>query len=332
MFESPQCLPVCGLTAKQIEAFRHPDWSKVDQIIAASAQTRCRIITYADNAYPELLREIFDPPLVLFVQGNEQLLNLPQLAIVGSRCASISGREIAFSLAQQLSQAGIVTTSGLAMGIDGAAHRGALQKNASTIAVVATGLNIVYPSRNRPLARDILAKQGCIISEFIPGTPPKAGHFPRRNRLISGLCLGVLVVEAAIRSGSLITARFAIEHNRDVFAVPGSINSPYSKGCHWLIKQGAKLIESAADIIEELDLTGFTGLNSNKEAKTQKSTQKDLFIDPLLASVGYEITPVDKIVSRSELPIDAVLTGLTMLELSGLVSAVPGGYLRLNRG
>lgn len=332
LFESRVALPVSGLSTAQSAAFAHPNWQKIEQIITASAQANSTIIAFDDKHYPDLLREIFDPPLVLYVQGNADLLKQPQLAIVGSRNASISGREIAFDLARQLSQAGLVITSGLALGIDGYAHRGALQNTCSTIAVVATGLDKVYPSRNQVLARDILAKQGCIVSEFIPGTPPKAGHFPRRNRLISGLSLGVVVVEAAIKSGSLITARCAIEQNRDVFAVPGSINSPYCKGCHRLIKQGAKLIEGAADIIDELDLSLFAGLSNYKAEKLGKSTQKDLFMDPLLASVGYEITTVDTVASRSELPIDVVLTRLTMLELSGLVCAVPGGYLRLNRG
>jgi len=175
-----------------------------------------------------------------------------------------------------------------------------------------------------------------ILSEFIPGTRPKAGHFPKRNRLISGLSQGTLVVEAAMQSGSLITARSAIEQNRDVFAVPGAINNPQTKGCHWLIKQGAKLVEGAADIIEELDLPINNGLNlavkMTNTGQMKESFIDDLNSDPLLASVGYEITPVDVVVSRSKLATDVVLTRLTMLELKGLVSAVPGGYLRLNRG
>ena len=242
-----------------------------------------------------------------------------------------------------MTQQGYLITSGLAIGIDAAAHQGVLAQHASTIAVVATGLDIVYPSRHRELANTILINNGAIISEFYPGTQPRAGHFPKRNRLISGLSVGVLVVEAELKSGSLITARCALEQNRDVFAVPSSIDNPQAKGCHWLIKQGAKLVEDSADIVEELIRVVQPGLYSNESQSVisshskdnviqltdEKSGLKDLCNDVLLASVGFEITPVDKVVFRSKLPIEEVLTRLTMLELSGLVAAVPGGYLRL---
>jgi len=277
---------------------------------------------------------------VLFVQGNISLLNAPQIAVVGSRSASAGGRETAFILCQQLAQQNVVITSGLALGIDAAAHRGALSQPASTIAVVATGLDQVYPARHLSLAQQIIATNGIIISEFLPGTQPRAGHFPKRNRLISGLSLGVLVVEAELKSGSLITARCALEQNRDVFAVPSSIENQQAKGCHWLIKQGAKLVEECADIIDELAFEDKPSLHLKSNEQPLKAAehnilkgdneiiQKGLCNDVLLASVGFEITPVDKVVSRSELPVEEVLTRLTMLELSGLVSAVPGGYIR----
>jgi len=327
-----------SLTANQLAAFNQPDWQTVDEIIKNSNSCHSQIITYDDPAYPYLLKQIYDPPLVIFVQGNKDILNRNQLAIVGSRSASINGRETAFEIAQQLVETGLVVTSGLALGIDAAAHKGALTARASTIAVVATGLDMVYPARHRNLAKQIIENEGAIISEFFPGTSPKPGHFPKRNRIISGLSKGVLVVEAALQSGSLITARCALEQNRDVFSIPSGIGNPQAKGCHWLIKQGAKLVEETADIIDELDFLDLSSLHLKQQGNSQlivnkavdeKSVNKDLCVDELLASVGFEITPVDKVVSRSKLPIEEVLTRLTMLELSGLVAAVPGGYLRL---
>jgi DNA processing protein len=241
-------------------------------------------------------------------------------------------------IAQQLSLYGLVITSGLALGIDAAAHKGALITEKSTIAVVATGLDKVYPARHKPLVAQILACQGAIVSEFVPGTSPKAGHFPKRNRIISGLSKGVLVVEAALQSGSLITARCALEQNREVFSVPSGIHNPQAKGCHWLIKQGAKLVEEAADIIEELNIDKQTELHLTQELQlftkrkqiiTKKNSQNDLCKDVLLASVGLEVTPIDQVASRSKLPIDEVVTRLTLLELKGLIASVPGGYLRV---
>jgi DNA processing protein len=327
-----------NLTTKQLASFHHPDWQAIDEIINNSKSCDSQIITFDDPAYPILLKHIYDPPLIIFVQGNKRLLNQNQIAIVGSRSATVNGRDTAYEIAQQLVNAGMVVTSGLALGIDAFAHKGALVTNKSTIAVVATGLDSVYPARHRALAKKIIENEGASISEFIPGTPPKAGHFPKRNRIISGLSMGVLVVEAALQSGSLITARCALEQNRDVFSIPSVIGNPQAKGCHWLIKQGAKLVEEAADIMDELAFFGRSSLQLKQEEDSQlivnkevdeKSTNKDLCVDELLASVGFEITPVDKVVSRSKLPIEEVLTRLTLLELSGLVAAVPGGYLRL---
>ena len=327
-----------NLTAKQLAAFHQPDWSFIDEVIRASDACGSVVIAFDDAQYPKQLKQIYDPPLVLFAQGNAQLLNKMQIAIVGSRAASVNGRDTAFTIAQQLAEQGVVITSGLALGIDAAAHKGALTTSVGTIAVVATGLDKVYPARHKPLAKQIQTNQGVIISEFLPGTAPKAGHFPKRNRIISGLSKGVLVVEATFKSGSLITARYALEQNRDVFAVPSSVNNPQAKGCHWLIKQGAKLVEQAADIIEELSIDEYSELHLHHEQQTldnsvaikdEKNLNKDLCVDVLLASVGFEITPVDKVVSRSKLPIEEVLTRLTLLELSGLVVGVPGGYLRL---
>ncbi len=209
------------------------------------------IVTLADSDYPQALLNIPDPPLLLYVKGRLDLLNRSALAIVGSRSATPQGINNAEAFAKSLSDAGLCIISGLAHGIDAAAHRGALRGQGSSIAVVGTGLDKVYPAANRDLAH-ALAHQGTLISEFPLGTPPLAANFPRRNRLISGMSLGCLVVEASLQSGSLITARLALEQGRDVFAIPGSIHAPQSKGCHALLKQGAKLVEAAQDILEDL--------------------------------------------------------------------------------
>lgn len=337
LFDAPPALSSFNLSQKQIDAIVKPDWQKITQILIACQHCQCQAIGYEDGQYPPLLKELYDPPLVLFVQGDLALLSSPQIAIVGSRGATITGRELTQVFAYQLSEQGLTITSGLAIGIDGNAHQAALKADGKTIAVVATGLDTVYPSRHRSLVQKILAQGGAIVSEFPPGTLAKPGHFPRRNRIISGLSLAVLVVEAEMQSGSLITARTALEQNREVFAMPGNVANPMSKGCHWLIKQGAKLVDEIADIMSELDFSPISGqlsqsLIKNDEKNLQNNVEQGLLIDPLLASVGYEATPVDKVVSRSKLPVEEVVSRLTVLELRGLVSAVPGGYQRLIKG
>lgn len=332
LFSANTDLSQSGLTQAQKNAISSPDWLLFSKIIADSNGCDSNIIYYAHPEYPTLLKEIYDPPIVLFIRGNVGLLSLPKIAIVGSRNASVSGREIGHQFAQQLAK-NFVITSGLALGIDAQAHLGALHQKGRTIAVVATGLDLIYPARHKKLQEEIIANDGLIISEFAPGVAPKAGHFPKRNRLISGLSLGVLVVEASLKSGSLISARCALEQGREVFAVPSSIYNQQAKGCHWLIKQGAKLTEEITDILEEFEDVLTTPLNSisgnEQGSQKEKINKQDLCNDSMLASVGYEITPVDLVVSRSKLPIDVVLTRLTVLELRGLVSAVPGGYLKL---
>jgi len=336
LFNSPPPKSTLLLTSKQYHALCRPDWQGIDKIITKVTSVGGDIIAYDDLDYPLKLKQIFDPPLVLFTKGDPSILNHLQIAIVGSRNASVHGLETAYLFATELSSHGVVITSGLALGVDAFAHKGVVDNQRATIAVVATGIDIIYPARHQLLVKKIIANGGLIISEFLPNTPPKAGHFPKRNRIISGLAHGVVIIEAAMRSGSLITARCALEQNREVFAVPGNINNPQVKGCHWLIKQGAKLVDELADIEEEISFDAKNGLNLNrkqnrnkeKEVESKKSCDQDLFNDLLLASVGYEITPVDKVISRSKLPTDIVLTRLTMLELRGLVSAVPGGYLK----
>lgn len=280
-----------------------------------------QIVTLADPQYPKMLLQTPDPPPFLFLKGRPDLLNQPAIAIVGSRNATPQGAAIAESFARSLSDAGLVVISGLALGIDAAAHRGGLAGRASSIAVVGTGLDMVYPARNRHLAHE-LAAHGALISEFPLGTPALAANFPRRNRLISGLARGCLVVEAAQRSGSLITARTANEQGREVFAVPGSIHSPLSKGCHLLIKQGAKLVECAQDVLEELgwQLPG-------QEQPTPRAADVP---HALLDHLGFDPSDVDTLCTRSGLSSAEVSALLTQLEIDGTVAALPGGkYQRI---
>lgn len=278
-----------------------------------------RIITLADAEYPQLLLNIPDPPLLFYVKGRLDLLNRPALAVVGSRNATPQGLHNAEAFARSLSESGLCVVSGLAHGIDAAAHRGALQGQGSSIAVVGTGLDRIYPAANRDLAH-ALAAGGTLVSEFPLGTPPLAANFPRRNRLISGMSLGCLVVEANMQSGSLITARLASEQGRDVFAIPGSIHAPQSKGCHALIKQGAKLVETAQDILEEL------GGRLIVPAVSAPADGPDL-----LDHLGFDPVAIDTLVARSGLTMAELSAMLLTLELEGRVSALPGGqYQRIH--
>lgn len=332
LFDSSVPLSTLALSQKQITALRQPDWQRIEAILNAANHCGCYVYGYDDALYPPQLKQIFDPPLIIYVKGNPDILSQQQLAIVGSRSASISAKEITKSFAQQLWQQGVIVTSGLAIGIDGCAHKAVVDVKGQTIAVVATGLDSVYPSRHKQLAKDIIANGGAILSEFPPGTLAKPGHFPKRNRIISGLSKGVLVVEAQLKSGSLITARTAIEQNREVFAVPGNIANPLAQGCHYLIKQGAKLVENISDITEELDFSLTKDDENLRIKKVNNNVKQSLSIDPLLASVGDEITPIDVIVSRSKLPIEEALKRLTVLELKGQVLMVPGGYQKIMKG
>jgi DNA processing protein len=281
-----------------------------------------RVLTLADTEYPQALLQIPDPPPVLYAKGRLELLNEPAFAIVGSRNATHGGLALAEAFGRALSDAGLVIVSGLALGIDAAAHRGALAGRSSTVALVGTGLDIVYPARNRELAHAI-ARAGCIVSEFPLGTPPAAENFPRRNRLISGLARGCLVVEAALSSGSLITARMANEQGKDVFAMPGSVHSPLAKGCHRLIKQGAKLVESAEDILEELHWPALRAV-----ASPENDSAGDLH--PILQALGFDPCDFDSLLARADTTADVLSALLTQWELEGLVETLPGGrYQRI---
>lgn len=274
-----------------------------------------RAVTLADAEYPAALLETPDPPTLLYVKGNIGRLSAPCLAIVGSRNATPQGLATAREFAQALGSAGLTIVSGLALGIDTAAHVGGLASPGGTVAVVGTGLDIVYPARNRDLAHRIAA-DGAIVSEFPLGTKAIPGNFPRRNRLISGLSRGVLVVEAAIRSGSLSTARFAGEQGREVLAIPGSIHSPLSRGCHALIKQGAKLVESAADVLDELRLGPAPDPTQSTDGEST---------DPVLAALGHDPCGFDTLSIRTGLSAEALQTRLTELELEGSIACLPGG-------
>ncbi len=291
------------------------------------------VVTLADSAYPQILLEINNPPAVLYAIGNLNWLNHPSIAIVGSRNATPQGEKNAEEFAASLCNFGLCVVSGMALGIDGAAHRGALKasgkSNGATIAVVGTGLDIVYPARHRDLAHKI-AERGLIISEFPLGTPSKAQNFPRRNRLISGLSLGCLVVEANIDSGSLITARLATEQGREVFAIPGSIHSPVAKGCHQLIKQGAKLVENTQDILEEiknlLPETSPTGLMEKVLSETATSPE----VNTVLTLMGFDAINFDTLQQRTALTTEALSAMLMMLELEGKITVLAGNqYQRL---
>lgn len=291
------------------------------------------VVTLADSEYPKKLLEISNPPVILYAIGNLHWLNHPSIAMVGSRSATPQGEKNAEDFAQSLCNFGLCVVSGMALGIDGAAHRGALKANGATIAVVGTGLDIVYPARHRDLAHKI-AERGLIISEFPLGTPSKAQNFPRRNRLISGLSLGCVVVEANIDSGSLITARLATEQGREVFAIPGSIHSPVAKGCHQLIKQGAKLVESTQDILEEIknllpsnnaanSPSGLMGkLTENIEHAPEGNTVLDL--------MGFEAIKFDALQQLTALTTEALSAMLMVLELDGKITVLQGNqYQRL---
>lgn len=289
---------------------------------------RCAL-TLGDPAYPPLLLQTADPPLLIYVQGDIAKLTQPGVAMVGSRRASPQGLDNAKSFAKALSEQGWVIFSGLAQGIDAAAHDGALEGVAGTVAVVGTGLDRVYPASHRALAHRIAA-HGALVSEFAPGTPPLAEHFPLRNRLIAGMSLGTVVVEAALQSGSLITARLASEAGREVFAVPGSIHAPQSKGCHWLLKQGAKLVESAQDILEELQPSHARPAQLPLDVSIAESAATP---DPLLAALGHDPVTLDALISRTGLPGHELSALLMTLELNGEVARLPGGlYQRVHRG
>lgn len=321
-------LKAAGIPEKYIHSMMNPNWKSVDDDLAWALHSDHHLIDFDNEGYPALLKAISDPPLLLYLRGDQSILQQKQLAIVGSRHASPSGLATAESFAFALADAGLVITSGLAGGIDSAAHRGALNAKGKTIGVAGTGLKHTYPASNRALVDEMVATGSAVISEFPLNTPPKAANFPRRNRIICGLSRGVLVVEAALQSGSLITARHALEQDRDVFAIPGSIHHPLSRGCHHLIRQGAKLVEKIEDIFEEWhEFPRFLQKAPAPLAAVIDDLPEDY--QQFLAQIEVSVTPIDVIILRTGLTAGEVSSMLLILELQGHIQAVTGGYRRL---
>lgn len=324
-----ETLHALGLPKPLLYNITHPNNAQIEADLEwLNSNKNHTIITQSDPQYPPLLREIHRAPLLLYCEGNVELLSESLLAIVGSRAFSHYGQHNARSFAEELVKCGWGIVSGLALGIDSFAHQGCLNAGGRTVAVLGTGIKQQYPKRNKALRERILDNEGCVVSELSVDCPPIAGNFPRRNRIISGMSYGTLVVEALLRSGSLITAKYAMEQNREVFALPGNINNPRVQGCHQLIKNGAKLVESVADINEEF-LFLLQSVAAKPSDPTQKKSNESLASDQLLASVDYEATCLDVVVQRSRLPVSEVTAKLLEYELRGLVASVPGGYIRL---
>lgn len=345
------------LTSEQITYIKRPDQQKIKNWKAwGEKKTNRAVLTWDNPHYPALLKQIPAPPILLFCEGDVKLLSEPQLAIVGSRRPSPNGIELTHYFAKELVNAGLTITSGLALGIDAASHQAALAAEGKTIAVLGSGLNHIYPQQHDPLAKAIIENHGLLLSEFSPETPPKRYHFPQRNRIISGLSLGVLVVEAALRSGSLITARLAVDYGREVFALPGSLFHKLSHGCLYLIQQGAKLVTHLDDILIELtSLTSYcyqskpdssmyhaNFLNSNVSISQKKQIvhqdhdlSTEIILDQqqqkLLQCVDYSATHIDLLIARSGMMIPQIMALIPILELAGYIALVPGGYLRLHK-
>ena len=337
-------LVAAGLSKRQAERLKDPDRRRMDQWRQWLGQAGRRLITRDSPDYPAMLNEIPDPPLALWAEGaRKDLLNSPQLAMVGSRKPTANGRETAQQFARYLSERGLTIVSGMAAGIDGASHRGGLQGCGSTVAVLGSGPDVLFPRSHGRLAAEIIAK-GLIVSEYPPGTPPLAAHFPQRNRIIAGMSAGTLVVEAARRSGSLITARLAGNFGREVFAIPGSIHNPMAKGCHRLIREGAKLVEEAADVLVELPpLLELVLEPAASPADTSPDAKDDspdeaapLTSQPgyakLLAALGFDPCGISDLARRTGLTAAELSSMLLLLEMEGLVEALPGGrYCRLSK-
>lgn len=329
-----------GWTTHQIKRWFKPERKYIDPALEWGQKSGNQIIHCFHLDYPYLLKQIESSPPVLFVQGNADLLAHPQIAIVGSRYCSDYGSYWAKYFATEFCTAGFAVTSGLAKGIDAHSHRAAVDVQGKTIAVLGNGLNQIYPAVNRSLAQAILATGGTLVTEFIPDQPPVPANFPRRNRIISGLSLATLVVEASERSGSLITARFALEQNREVFAIPGNLNNDFSTGCHKLIKQGAMLVENAKDVIENIPYYGFTNMQIQDVKDVLKVTvpcpnprpPSARYADPrhpdLFNLIGHNLISVDELATRTGLKVDELLIQLLDLELQDLILCEDGGYRR----
>lgn len=327
---SEHTLQACGFTAAHIAIILG---NTTPPPVAAAMnwhqpQLQRWVVTIEDSSYPALLKEIASPPLVLLVQGNLALLQQSCVAIVGCRQPTFSGKALGYQFAQELAKSGLTIVSGMALGIDQQAHKGAIEQTGETIGVLGCGIDQVYPKRNQRLYQELIERGGLLVSEYYPGVAPHKSHFPRRNRIVSGLSLGVLVVEAALKSGSLITARQALEQNREVFAIPSNIRTEQSQGCHFLIQQGAKLVTCVEDILIEFQELNHLALMPTIE--TAKKSPISLLATPdLLDSVEFDVTSIDIITERSKLPVHEVMAALLEYELRGLVASTPGGYVKL---
>jgi len=322
MFQlSAQKLIDVGFSEKIAYSISLFDFSQVDADLHWQTVDNHKLLTWGDPEYPCLLKEIHDPPVVLYAKGDLSCLQQSRIAMVGTRKPSVTGSETAWQFAFELGGRGITIVSGLALGIDAQAHSGCLAASGKTIAVMGTGIDCIYPRRHTALASQI-CENGLLLSEFPLKSSPIAGHFPRRNRIISGLSSATLVVEAAIRSGSLITARFALDQNRDVLAIPGSIHNPQARGCHQLLQQGAKLITSCSDILDEMGLEHYH-VERVVSMEALACENKDL-----VKCIGFEVTTIDQMITRSDWTVKDIMCGLAELELKGIINAVPGGYMR----
>lgn len=316
-----------GISAELAERIQRIDPSEADADIEWLENDDCHLMCWHDDDYPGLLREIHDPPPVLFIRGDRSLLSSLQIAIVGTRHPSALALKTTRAFANSFAAMGLTVTSGLALGIDQAAHQGAVDVSGKTIAVAATGLDRVYPASNRDLAEKIIVT-GAMVSEFPIGTRPQAGYFPRRNRIISGLSLGVLVVEATIKSGTLVTAKHAMEQGREVFAMPGSIHNPQAKGCHYLIRQGAKLVETAEDVLEDLGALSLAAASSSFSVTSNMTAKPCSLGDDymqLLEKIAFAPTSVDDLIETTDFTAEEISSMLLVLELEGLVLSSPGG-------
>ena len=329
--EHRAALERAGLSPDKSRRLAEADTAQLDLALEWLEDRDQNLLFLSDDDYPALLRNIEDPPLTLYVKGSATQLSMPALAVVGSRNPTRGGLGNARDFAAHLGRTGFTITSGLAEGIDAAAHVAALDAGASSVAVMGTGVDRVYPAAHRELAHRI-AERGALISEYPLGTPPRRQHFPERNRILTGLCLGVLVVEAAMKSGTLISARLAAEQGREVFAIPGSIHNALARGCHRLIRQGAKLVETAEDIVSELGVL-VEGVRQASEAPTP-AREPDLPADPsrenLLNAMGHDPVDIDDLLEQSGLTIAELSSMLLILELEGKIEKLAGGqYVRL---
>lgn len=316
------------LRSVSLEYFLKHKFFDIDADLKLLAKDNVELLHLNHADYPPLLKEIYDPPIVLFTRGNISLLSLPQIGIVGSRSSDTHGDMLANIFAKELSKAGFTIVSGMALGIDAAAHKGALVGKSSTIAVLGTGLDRIYPAKNRDLAYEI-AEHGLLVSEFGANTSPRTENFPRRNRIISGLSSGVLVVQAALKSGSLITARTAMEQGREVFAIPGSINNPLAKGCHHLIKQGAKLVETAEDIYTELSgMLGYSQQQLQQSLKLKGSEDEVCSDSELLKYIEFEPISIDDLVKNTGISVELINAEILLLELDNKIATVSGDKIK----